>query len=103
MTISRIIILAGPLGIGKSFLAEQLLNGQWPEMASSIGMINPEDWQCIEAQQVSQIKEPNLDKVLFHYNLLRPWSARNLIDRKSLFRRHGQAPAGTCLKGRFHG
>jgi SAM-dependent methyltransferase len=71
--IDHLIVVAGPTSSGKSTLIEELRGDAQPEIAAHAGIDSGAQWPCAGSKQLSTFSEPQLPRLLFHYDFLRPY------------------------------
>jgi len=70
--IGELVIVAGATGSGSAALAEQLASGQAPEVAAFAGTGDGSGFTRVDANDFSEFSEPEVDRLILHYDLLRP-------------------------------
>lgn len=68
--IGRLVLIAGPSGVGKSRLWERLLGD--PALAARLGFEQPERWTHVTALDLRSLETPEIDRLALHYDILRP-------------------------------
>jgi Predicted GTPases len=71
--IGKLVVVAGPTAAGKSTLIEKLRRNEVPEIAQKVGIDDGAAWTTTEAHKLISLTEPFVDKLLFHYDFLRPY------------------------------
>lgn len=69
----QLIVFCGPPGVGKSTVIRNLRSGGLPSIAASLGMCDPLQWRYLEAREICETGETQAERVVFHYDMLRPW------------------------------
>jgi hypothetical protein len=67
--IGELVVVAGPSGAGKSVLMDLL--AREPELARRLGVEDPASWQSVPAAQLRKLEEPEVPRLLLHYDLMR--------------------------------
>jgi SAM-dependent methyltransferase len=70
--IGELVVVAGATGSGSATLARQLASGQAPEVAALAGTGNGSGFTLVDANDFSEFSEPAVDRLLLHYDILRP-------------------------------
>jgi 2-polyprenyl-3-methyl-5-hydroxy-6-metoxy-1,4-benzoquinol methylase len=71
--VADMVLIAGPTGAGKSTLMERLGQAQPEPMASALGVGADAHWPQLHPTLLMKSKQLSYDKLLYHYDLLRPW------------------------------
>ena len=71
--VDDLIVIAGPTSSGKSTLIDRLKAGEEPALAKHLGLADVANVPAYNAFDLIAPREPNLKKLLFHYDLLRPF------------------------------
>ncbi|HSJ96979.1 MAG TPA: methyltransferase domain-containing protein [Myxococcota bacterium] len=71
--IGRLVVVTGPTSSGKSTMIEQLQNHQAPELAKRLGIEDGSTWTALMSNRLHEPSEPRMEKVLYHYDFLRPY------------------------------
>lgn len=83
MSVDRLLLVAGPSCSGKSTLIQRLCAGELPEVAARLRMGDPAAWRCLLPNDLPAIPELDgepLERVILHYDFLRPWAAGQTTD-----------------------
>jgi 2-polyprenyl-3-methyl-5-hydroxy-6-metoxy-1,4-benzoquinol methylase len=70
--INELVVVAGATGSGSLELARDLARGAAPEVAALAGTGDGRDFVFVEADTLSEYDVPVVDRMLLHYDLLRP-------------------------------
>ncbi len=73
--IGRLVVVGGPVSSGKTTLVERLTAGELPEVAARARIGDPAGWTRISAGWLPELTEPAIDRLLLHYDFLRPYLA----------------------------
>jgi hypothetical protein len=73
MHVDKLMVIAGPSGVGKSFLIKQLQLGSFPQFVKQLEMADPNLWTYVLARHLEKIREHKIDRLFLHYDLTRPW------------------------------
>jgi hypothetical protein len=82
MPIDRLIVVAGPKGVGKSQFIESLRRDSLPELAEALKMGDPSSWQYrdgVDLQDVDsreRVRESPIERLVLHYEITGPWNRR---------------------------
>jgi hypothetical protein len=68
--VGRMIVFAGPSGVGKSRLIEAIRQ-DGAGLGQRFGLCDAADWPAVGAARLGDLREPQLDRLIFHYDLLR--------------------------------
>ncbi len=72
--IKRLVIVNGPTASGKKTCCRKLVANQLPEVAARIGIEDGADWgPYVHANRLWKPSEPQVDKMMLHYDFLRPY------------------------------
>jgi 2-polyprenyl-3-methyl-5-hydroxy-6-metoxy-1,4-benzoquinol methylase len=84
--IGRMALVAGPTSAGKSTLIDRLGKGELPELAKTLELGDPASWPVVSAAQIPRLTDPRMERLLFHYDTLRPYlrSAKTHARERSL-------------------
>jgi tRNA (mo5U34)-methyltransferase len=74
--IGRLLLVAGPTAAGKTTMIERLKKGALPEVAERLELGDARAWPTIPAGKLREIAEPAIDRLIFHYDFLRPYLRR---------------------------
>lgn len=72
-SVKNLIVIAGPTSSGKSTLIDRLQDGEERALAQHLGLGDPKSVPAYNAFDLLEPREPHLDELLFHYDLLRPF------------------------------
>lgn len=71
--IERLVIVTGPTASGKKTLCRQLTTNALPEVAARVGIEDGQQWSpYVHANRLWQPSEPERERMLLHYDFLRP-------------------------------
>jgi len=73
--IGKLVVVAGPVASGKSTLQDGMMRGEYPEIAARAGIGRPARWTKISAGWLPDLTEPSIDRLVLHYDFLRPYLA----------------------------
>ena len=82
MSIDRLIVVAGPKAVGKSFLINLLQMQKLPHLAEKIKLGDPMSWRYMSAFEFenpvkqSEVKNTALARLFLHYEITRPWDRK---------------------------
>ena len=68
--IGRLVLIAGPSGVGKSHLWARLQGD--PGLAARLGLEQPQRWTHTTALDLRSLETPELERLALHYDILRP-------------------------------
>jgi hypothetical protein len=68
--IGRLVVIAGPSGVGKSRLWEHLARDT--TLAARLGLEQPERWTHATALELRELETPEVERLALHYDILRP-------------------------------
>jgi 2-polyprenyl-3-methyl-5-hydroxy-6-metoxy-1,4-benzoquinol methylase len=71
--IEDLIVIAGPTSSGKSTLIDRLREGKEPDLARYLELDDPAAILAYNAFDLIEARPPQLERLLFHYDLLRPF------------------------------
>jgi len=71
--VEDLIVIAGPTSSGKSTLIDHLREGKEPDLARHLGLDDPASIPAYNAFDLIEPRPPQLEKLVFHYDLLRPF------------------------------
>ena len=66
---NQLIILAGPSGVGKSYLINKIKQGECSRLCKQLGMLNPSSWRYVGVPGLKKIHQPIIERLVLHYNL----------------------------------
>lgn len=69
--VGSLAVVAGPSGVGKSRFCTRLLDRTDPGLWTRLGL-EPDGWQVVSALELPIVDAPRVERMLFHYDLLRP-------------------------------
>ena len=67
--IDELILVVGPSSAGKSFLISRIREREEPVLQAQLGMIMPEAWAYLTADQFARTDNADTVRVLVHYDL----------------------------------
>jgi len=71
--IKRLVVVNGPTASGKKTCCRKLVANELPEVAARIGIEDGAEWgPYVHANRLWQPSEPERDKMILHYDFLRP-------------------------------
>ncbi len=71
--IGRLIVVNGPTSAGKKTLCRKLVGDELPEVAARVGIDRGSEWgPYVHANRLWKPSEPQVDKMILHYDFLRP-------------------------------
>jgi len=73
MHIGRLILIAGPSVIGKSFFINLLKSGDLKKFSEQLGIMEPNLWNYLTAKEVREMQTLEVKRLIFHYDLTGPW------------------------------
>jgi len=73
MGVNRIVLIAGPSGIGKSYFIDRLSQGDLEEFAEDLNIEEPAAWQHVFAKELRENPAQVAERIFFHYDLTGPW------------------------------
>jgi SAM-dependent methyltransferase len=71
--IGKLVVVAGPTAAGKSTLIKRLRRNEAPEVAEKVGIEDGTTWTTIDANKLTTLTEPFVEKLILHYDFLRPY------------------------------
>jgi energy-coupling factor transporter ATP-binding protein EcfA2 len=71
--VGELILVAGPSCVGKSTLIKKLQEGTETLLSEKVELGDPASWTYSEGARLHKIHEPHVDRMIFHYDILRPW------------------------------
>ena len=75
-SVNKLIVIAGPSAVGKSFLINRLQSDAFPQFSAQLGITEPALWSVKTALDLEDIHELQEDRLIVHYDLTRPWKRR---------------------------
>lgn len=71
--IQRLIVVNGPTSAGKKTLCRKLVGNELPEVAARVGIEDGSEWgPYVHANRLWKPSEPQVEKMILHYDFLRP-------------------------------
>lgn len=70
--VRRLLIVAGPVAVGKSTLIDRLQKDELPQITERLAWGQASDWTRCDASKVDELKSSSIEYLILHYNLLRP-------------------------------
>lgn len=71
--IGRLVVVNGPTSAGKKTCCRKLVANELPEVAARVGIEDGAEWgPYVHANRLWQPSEPRVDKMILHYDFLRP-------------------------------
>jgi hypothetical protein len=80
VAVNRLLLIAGPSCSGKSTLIQRLCAGELPDVAARLRMGDPAAWQCLLPNDLTGFQGETLERVILHYDFLRPWIGGRTTD-----------------------
>ena len=73
---NRLVIIAGPIAVGKSTLLERLRQGDVPHLCGQLGIDLPSSYLYLDAVELLQVRQSSVDRLVLHYDFLSQYSPR---------------------------
>jgi hypothetical protein len=70
--IGTLVVVAGSTGSGHVELAQELAAGGRPELTALMGGSAGGGWRLVDADRMTDVREPAVERMILHYDLLRP-------------------------------
>lgn len=70
--IGELVVVAGVTGVGKSRLCTRLTEHVDRETSARLGVDPAVAWRRVDAQELRSLGTPAVDRLIFHYDILRP-------------------------------
>ena len=81
--IGHLVVVTGPTSAGKKTLCRRLVGDEIPELAARIGIERGAEWgPYVHANRLWQPSEPVRDKMILHYDFLRPYLRSAKVHRR---------------------
>lgn len=74
--IKKLLVVAGPTSAGKSTFIEKLLHEEATEIIQKAGLENISSWEVVNAKRVAELKRPEIENLILHYDFLRPFKTK---------------------------
>ena len=74
--VNRLIIIGGPSRAGKSFLIENMKQGDCPYLCDQLGVVNPSSWRYLEARFLNDEQQPMIENLVVHYDFYGQYSKK---------------------------
>jgi hypothetical protein len=71
--VDRLVVIAGPSGVGKTFLVNRLGNGPLMEFSKQLGITELGLWSHPWGQELEEAPDLEVDRLIFPYDLARLW------------------------------
>ena len=76
LRVNQLIIIGGPSRAGKSFLIENMKQGDCPYLCDQLGIINPSSWNYLEARFLNKKQQTMIEKLVVHYDFYAQYSKK---------------------------
>jgi SAM-dependent methyltransferase len=73
LKVDRLVAVCGPCCAGKSTLVSDLRDNRHPSLSGQLGLGDGSDWTLLFPNELEALPTPNVEKVLFDYDFLRPY------------------------------
>jgi hypothetical protein len=74
--VEKLVVLAGPSGIGKTFMVDRLGPGPFAEFSKQLGITEPGLWDYTSTKKLHEAPDLEIDRLIFHYDLARLWKRK---------------------------
>lgn len=71
--VDELVLVAGPSCAGKSTLIDAILQGGQPALDRELSPNPADSWNVVYPNHIADLPAGRVPKVLFHYDILRPW------------------------------
>jgi hypothetical protein len=69
--INRLVVLAGPGCVGKSFLIKRIQERSVPLLSEQLELGDPSLWKYVQANRLHEVSESQIEQLLLHFSLFR--------------------------------
>ncbi len=76
LRVNQLIIIGGPSRAGKSFLIENMKQGDCPYLCDQLGIIDPSSWNYLMADSLNKEQRPMIEKLVVHYDFYAQYSKK---------------------------
>jgi hypothetical protein len=74
--VEKLVVFAGPSGIGKTFMVERLGHAPFAELSKQLGITEPGLWDDAWGKELHETPDLEVERLIFPYDLARLWKRK---------------------------